>query len=307
MKRVLKLLLILLAVVLLLLLVGLLPAHRQIRAIEPVLPDFSALQSALAVPDAPVAVTFLNTASQRMEQGELGHPGVLIGWSDGRRFLIDTGMPPDKAVAFGRPIELLLGAGQTQTYGSLGTQLGAAVQQIRGIGFTHLHSDHTDGLPEICARQTTPATVFQAHLQARERNYTTDLGFPALAEAACPRQALPEASINAVPGFPGLVAVSMGGHTPGSTLFVARLGDRYLAFSGDITNDRRSLRDDLPKHWLYTTFIVPEHTARATLLRRWLRDLDDRSDVTVFPAHDVAFMAAELPLAFTRSNPSQEH
>lgn len=271
------------------------PAHRQIRSIHPALPDFNAITDALDVADGPVSVSYLNSATQHTPLGTLGHPGVLLQWPDGRRFLIDTGMPPEQAIAFGKPMELLLDAGPTKTHGSLARQLGAAVDSIEGIAFTHLHSDHTDGLPTICAAQAEPATVFQTPLQFTERNYTTDLGFKAFIGAACERRQLAASTIMDIPDFPGLVAVSLGGHTPGSTLFAARIADQFWLFSGDITNDKQSLLQDLPKPWLYSAVIVPEDTDRTALLRDYLRRMDQLDGVTVLPAHDVEAMATVLP------------
>jgi glyoxylase-like metal-dependent hydrolase (beta-lactamase superfamily II) len=273
------------------------PAHLQIRRIHPSLPSFETLARALDVPGGPVAVRYVNTASQRGPLGTLGHPGVLITWSDGRRFLIDTGMPPEEAVAFGRPMESFLDAEPTETFGSLADQLGDAVNDIRGIGFTHLHSDHTAGLPAICAAQANPALVYQAPLQATKLNYTTRMGVAALEAAACERRQLDAQVVMPIPGFPGLAAVSLGGHTPGSTLFVARLGAAYWLFSGDITNDKRSLTEDIPKPWIYSLLVVPEDTAWTARLREYLRTLEEVDGVTVLPAHDVEVMAAGLPQA----------
>lgn len=272
-----------------------LPAHRQIRSIHPPLPDFEEITAALDAQDSPLAITYLNTASQRSPAGTLGHPGVLLEWADGRRFLIDTGMPPEQAIAFGKPMEFILDAQPTATYGSLATQLGAAVNSIEGIAFTHLHSDHTDGLPTICSAQAVAATVFQTPLQFNELNYTTEMGFEAFDGVACERRQLAAGTIMTIPGFPGLAAVALGGHTPGSTLYIARVGDKFWLFSGDITNDKKSLLQDLPKHWLYSTFIVPEDTGRTAQLRDYLLKLDKLDDVTVLPAHDVEVMAANLP------------
>ncbi len=271
------------------------PAHRQIRSIHPPLPDFDAIAAALDVAGGPVSISYLNSASQRSPYGTLGHPGVLLEWSDGRRFLIDTGMPPEQAIAFGKPIEFILDAEPTATYGSLAQQLGAAVDSIEGIAFTHLHSDHTDGLPTICAAQAEAATVFQTPLQFNERNYTTELGFKAFDGVACERRQLAAGSMMTIPGFPGLVAASLGGHTPGSTLYAVRIADKFWLFSGDITNDKKSLLQDLPKHWLYSAIIVPEDTARTALLRDYLLELEKIDGVTVLPAHDVEAMAASLP------------
>lgn len=268
-----------------------LPAHWQIRQITPELPDWAALDAALDQPDGPVGLTYINTASQATTLGEFGHPAILIEWPDGRRFLIDTGMPPEQAQEFGKPLELL-GASPTTTLGAVDAQLGVAVESIQGIAFTHLHSDHTQGLPGICAAQTEAATIYQAPLQQRELNYTTEMGLESLDAAVCPRTVLTEDVIKTVPGFPGLLAVSLGGHTPGSTMYAVRVTGKTWIFSGDITNDLRSLQEDIPKPWWYSTLVVPENVERTGELRAWLKNLDAQAEVAVLPAHDVVAMAA---------------
>ena len=92
--------------------------------------------------------------------GTIGHPGVLIEWADGKRFLIDTGMPPAQAIEFGKMLEKLLGSDPTVAYGAVHTQLGDALESVRGIAFTHLHSDHTAGLQSLCDKPRQAATVF---------------------------------------------------------------------------------------------------------------------------------------------------
>jgi glyoxylase-like metal-dependent hydrolase (beta-lactamase superfamily II) len=275
------------------------PARWQIQHVTPELPDWAALDAALDDPGGPLSLAYINTASQATTLGELGHPAIVIDWADGRRFLIDSGMPPAEAQAFGQPMELL-GGGPTRTFGAVDTQLGNAVQSVSGIAFTHLHSDHTAGLPGICAAQAQPATVYQSPLQQQELNYTTEIGMAALAAAACPRALLGDDVIKTVPGFPGLLAVSLGGHTPDSTLYAVRVDGKTWIFSGDITNDRRSLLKDIPKPWWYSVLVVPENVARTAALRAWLRQLDAQPDVTVLPAHDVAAMAAAGLQHFSR-------
>jgi glyoxylase-like metal-dependent hydrolase (beta-lactamase superfamily II) len=267
------------------------PARWQIQHITPELPDWAALDAALDQPGGPVALAYVNTASQSTSLGELGHPAIVVEWADGRRFLIDTGMPPEEAQAFGEPMELL-GAGPTTTFGAAASQLGTVVQSVKGIAFTHLHSDHTAGLPGICAAQAQAATVYQSPLQSKELNYTTDIGMVALEAAVCPREVLGNDVIKSVPGFPGLLAISLGGHTPGSTMYAVRVAGKTWIFSGDITNDRRSLLQDIPKPWWYSALVVPENVARTAELRGWLNNLNTQPGVTVLPAHDVVGMAA---------------
>ena len=122
----------------------LLEAHQEMRAIAPPLPDPATLEALTRVSEPPVRVSYVNTATQRGPgPAPIGHPGFLLEWADGRAYLIDVGMTPEQAVAFGRPMEWLLGADLTEPHGSLADQLGPAVERIEGVGFTHLHNDHT--------------------------------------------------------------------------------------------------------------------------------------------------------------------
>ena len=119
-----------------------LPAHWQIRSVAVDIPSARELDAALddvSADDFPSQNHFVNIAQQSGPFGELGHVGVLIHWTDGNSFLIDTGMNKAEAIAFGRPFELL-GADSTRTFGAIERQLDTAVNNIRGIGLTHLHS-----------------------------------------------------------------------------------------------------------------------------------------------------------------------
>jgi glyoxylase-like metal-dependent hydrolase (beta-lactamase superfamily II) len=139
-------------------------AHWQIRQFEPAFPTARDIALALEETDAATAISYINTATQAGPLGTIGHIGVLIEWDDGAGFLLDTGMPPERAIAFGKPIELILGAEPTEAFGAIEVQIGNQVQAIGGIAFTHLHSDHTDGINGICRAQTAPAIIFQTEL-----------------------------------------------------------------------------------------------------------------------------------------------
>jgi hypothetical protein len=82
----------------------LIPAHWQIRQVQSPLPALEDIAAALQVTAGPGAISYINTATQNGPLGTIGHPGIVIEWPDGRSFLIDTGMPPEQAIAFGRPI-----------------------------------------------------------------------------------------------------------------------------------------------------------------------------------------------------------
>lgn len=265
----------------------LITSHWQIRQVEPALPTAAEIEAALPQESAAATISYVNTATQNGPFGQLGHVAVLIEWPDRASFLLDTGMPPAQAIAFGAPMERFLKADPTQTFGSVAEQMGESVQSIEGIAFTHLHTDHTDGIGGICKAQTKPATIFQTGLQRELQNYGTSPGEENLAAAICNRLILGPDTVKPIPGFPGIVAIAAGGHTPGSTLFASRFNGKIRIFAGDITNDMHSLHNNVDKHWAYTTFIVPENPARQRELRLWLESLDQQAGFEVLVAHDI--------------------
>jgi glyoxylase-like metal-dependent hydrolase (beta-lactamase superfamily II) len=276
----------------------LIAAHWQIRQVEPPLPTAEAIELALAEENAAAAISYINTATQSGPFGTLGHVGVLIEWGDGTpAFLIDTGMPPEQAIAFGAPMERFLGAAPTRTFGAIDLQMGEAVQSIGGIAFTHLHSDHTDGVTGICAAQVAPATVYQTSLQRNLQNFGTRPGEVNINGSACARVVLGTNLIKPIADFPGMVAIAAGGHTPGSTVFATRLKGKIWIFAGDITNDMQSLHDNIDKPWAYTTFVVPENLSRQAELRLWLESLNQLENFEVLVAHDIgAWERSEIPV-----------
>ena len=281
----------------------LIPAHLQIRGVDPPLPEVSALLGSVDVPNGPTRVRYVNSATQGTADGrDMGHIAFVLEWEDGRSFVIDLGMEPEVAIEFGKPLETLLDSDPAIAKGAVADQMGDGVAMVRGVGFTHLHHDHTQGIVAFCrAHQSSNGEalpIFQTPFQFEQRNHTTDMGYVFIEEArslpgsmgcATPSRLDegPVESIHSLPGFPGLVAIPAGGHTPGSTLYLARIEDRYWLFSGDITNTRKELVENLPKATIYSLLIVPEDTDRTERMRVWLRDLDERSDLTVVVSHDL--------------------
>jgi len=300
MRRILLLLLLFIVVVpVLVLLAILVPAHRQIDRVDPPLPNVDALLEAVDVPDGPMRVRYVNSATQSAEGGrDMGHVAFVLEWEDGRRFSIDLGMEPDVAIEFGKPMEALLGSDPVIPQGSVADQIGKDVQSIRGLAFTHLHHDHTQGIVAICRAHGGSLPIFQTPFQFEQRNHTTDMGYvfieearalPGATDCATPTRLAdgPIESMHPVPGFSGLIAIPAGGHTPGSTLYLTRIADHYWLFSGDITNTREELVENLPKAAIYSLLIVPENIERTEKMRLWLRELDERPDLTVVVSHDL--------------------
>ena len=294
-------------VVLLVGLAFLVEAHREIRSLDPALPEPAALSRAVAVPNAPVALWQVLTASQTGQGGAaLSHPAFVLEWSDGRLFLIDTGMDREGAREFGGVFELLLGSAPIETFGPPGELLAAAAERVAGVAFTHLHLDHTGGLASLCVSRSRELPVFQTPWQAELGNYTTAPGREDLEAASCARfERLRGGPVFAIPGFPGLVAVQAGGHTPGSSIFAAKVRDRIWIFSGDITNERSALLENRPKSALYSLLVTPEAPGPLAKLRRWLGGLDAAPGFSVVVSHDGgALEASGIPAWSTRGVPT---
>lgn len=287
-------------------------AHLDIRSVRPELPTPAALLASPADADLPTGIFVVETARQPMPRSAvldpasdpdpaapyvMTHPSFVLAWPDGRLFLIDVGMDRAAALAFGAPLTRLAGAERIQPLGSVAEQLGPAASRVRGIGFTHLHTDHTAGLAALCAVVEARIPVFQTPEQHRGGNYTTRAGRAQIAAARCatptPVDAAPLAPI---PGFPGLFVTAVGGHTPGSQMFAAHVrsgGTKTLwIFTGDVVNHRDAVAHDLPKPWLYSLLVVPEAGERLGVLRRLLATLAAEPNVKLAISHDASGLAA---------------
>lgn len=271
----------------------------SIRRVRPELPSEDQVLALFAA-DAPVSLTWFDTASQPMarslvlahdptpdEPYLMSHPAFVLDWPDGRRLLVDTGMTERQARSFGRLLELG-GADALEPHGSAAEAIGP----VDAVVFTHLHTDHTGGLPSLCG--LSPVTVFQGPLQATRVNFTTRRG---RADLACAeRKVLQGEGVLAVPGFPGVWVVPVAGHTPGSQVVVVRLtsGEQWL-LTGDVVNHIDGVRHDLGKPWAYSTFVVPEAPGRLGEVRRLLASLEARG-VHLAVSHDgLQLEASGLP------------
>lgn len=291
-------------------------AHQAIDAERAPLPtdaDLAAYADGSTF-DLPVRAWWIETATQAMPRSAvldpagdpqpdapfvMSHPAFALQWTDGRILLIDAGMRRDSALSFGKPLEWLGGAGPLVPGASAAAALGTDLARVKGIVFTHLHSDHVDGAVELCAADPAPAiAAFTTVAQAERPNHTTQPGLDLLAEASCVKlRPLGGAGpLHRVPGFPGVVVIDAGGHTPGSQIVLVRLaaatGMRLLAFAGDTVNHHDGIRHDVPKPWAYRTFIVPESDERQQELRRFLAALERQRGFTVLVSHDEASLRA---------------
>lgn len=309
MKRVVWILLGAAAAVFLAVGVGLMVAHWHIDSFDPELPDAAALAALAGAADAPVRLSVINTAAQVMPRSTvlepsldpdpespyaMSHAAFVLEWSDGRILLIDAGMDEDAAIGFGAPMEFA-GAEPIIPLSSLAESLGADAGRVAGIGFTHMHTDHTQGLGPLCqARDGQPLPVFQTRLQSDERNYTTRPGHAVVSEAGCAEVThLEGGPLYALPGFPGVAVFSAAGHTPGSQVFVASVEGQLWFFLGDVVNHAEGIEHDLPKPYSYSLLIVPESGERLERVRRMIRGVTDELDARFVPTHDLHHLEAQ--------------
>lgn len=256
----------------------------------PSLAEVAALKSFAG--DTPVALSRISTSSQLLGDGNLlGHPSFVLRWRDGRILLVDLGMTREGAEAFGKPLEWAVNAQPAVFHVSTAAGLGDRARSVRGVVFTHLHTDHVEGVREMCAVVSGPLHVFMTEAQESRPNYTTAPGVKLLDEAGCVERTVIEGSgLRPLEAFPGVFVFHAGGHTPGSQIVFAIVdtaaGRRPVVFSGDITNDIASIDNDRPKPWVYRNLIVPEAEGRQGELRRFLRAVRDEAGFALLVAHD---------------------
>jgi len=279
-------------------------AHLQIRRLAPDLPSDQVVLALSSEPDLPVRLAVIHTASQVAPRSQvldpardpapdeayvMSHPAFALRWQDGRILLIDTGMTPDAARRFGKTLELV-GAAPAEPHGSLVEQLGAAVTRVEAVLFTHLHTDHTDGVGPLCgAVGPRRITLFQTPGQAELTNHMTWAGRAHLEQATClESRRLDAAALAPVPGFPGVGVIHAAGHTPGSQMVVAAVGShatRLYAFAGDVVNHVDGIRHDVPKPLLYRLLVVPESDGQLARLRTFLARLERQAGARLVVSH----------------------
>lgn len=277
----------------------LIPAHMQVRGVEPALPSHAELLALTGSLEKPISLSYILTSFQELERGQISHISILVEWRNGKRFLIDTGMSEQGAKDFGMLLKKMDSSARTETIlGTAPNILGPRVKDIAGVGFTHLHIDHVEGINEFCQARGQGAVVLQTPSQNTLHNFNTSESSELVANSCLQSadfQRTGNSNLYSSEQFPGMAAFELGGHTPGSTLWAVALGNKVLLFSGDTTNDKLSIDHDIPKQLVYSYFLVPENTNRTATLRKWLRKLDQSASFSVIVSHDLANTKAHLP------------
>ena len=275
--------------------VVLIPAHIQVRGVVPKLPskeELLALTKSSDILSGPTKLSYILTSSQPLTRGQISHISILVEWDNGKRFLIDVGMSQQEAENFAKLLQKMdSSAGQVTVRGTISQLLGPDIKDVAGVGFTHLHIDHTQGIKNFCESRGQGAVLLQTASQQELHNFNTTEGADMVSNSCLKRIAFSSDDnerLHKSDQFLGIAAFELGDHTPGSTLWVVALDDKVFLFCGDITNDKASLNHNTPKSALYSYLLVPENTKRTTELRKWLNTLDKNDQFSVIVSHDLA-------------------
>lgn len=276
---------------------NLLVAHVTIRQERPAMPDIADVLALAGEADRPVRLTYVNTSTQRDPDGSvLIHPVFVVEWSDGRTLLVDTGMDGEAALAFGVPAEWLLGSDPVVVHRTIDRALGDTRDRVAGLVFTHLHSDHTQGIGLLCDQSSKAIDVFMPPAQFDRPNYTTGMGLEPVEDAVCAKRlVIGDDGLARLPGFNGVGVVRAAGHTPGSQLIVLWVGEvnpRGYVLAGDVVFEFEQIERDTPKPLVYRLLITPEADGQLQIVRRYLRTLLREHGMTVIPSHDYAHLKA---------------
>ncbi len=295
------------------LLAVLVPSHLAVRRERAPLPTLDAVRRRVAgVAGGPRSLRWINTSSQVSIRGlsradphadrpfRLCHSTFVLEWPDRRIVLLDLGMTRERAATFGSFGELL-GGEPARIHTTVAETLGDRIADVAGIVFTHLHIDHVDGIRDLCAaHRGDPIPVFMTPAQARRPNHTTSGGLQMIRDAACVRIVeLEDTPLAALEGLAGVFVTAAGGHTPGTQIITAVIGDGAerapVAFTGDIVNHIDGIDLDIGKSLIYRTLIVPESEDRQRELRAYLRSLRAEAGFALRVSHDEDLLSAALP------------
>lgn len=269
----------------------LLPAHIQTRRIAPNLPSIENIANLRNNTDGPVRLSYVLTSSQQTSKGPLGHPVFIAEWADGRIFMIDAGMDKQGTQEFAALLKKIYGGEDAKFYGSVADILGPKTANVQGVGFTHLHIDHTQGIDNFCTSRDQDQNVavkgYLTKLQRNQHNFNTKKGANIVKNSCLRDGLLIDSDIMGIEKFPGLSIIKLAGHTPGSTLFILPIDGHLWILSGDIAATKTHLLGNHGKGFLYSYILVPENTSQTAKLRQWLAKLDALDFASVIVSHDL--------------------
>jgi len=185
------------------------------------------------------------------------------------------------------------------------SKLGYSPEDVRSIVLTHLHLDHSGGLPDFpWADVHVLAAEYQAAL--RDRSIKSLIGYDATHWAHNPRWVLHERSEESWFGVPSTLVlgeigtrvflVPLAGHSPGRCGVAVEAESGWLLHCGDAYVRDSQIDPDQPRSafpkWASALERAPFPSPAVTRLRNLLRD--HGSQIRAFSSHDPIAFAAFL-------------
>ena len=207
--------------------------------------------------------------------------GLISGpWGD---VVVDGGFGPQDAEAFG--LEVFQPHNQAR--------VDAALRRARLIVFTHEHVDHIGGLLRLSDWRAVLPHALITPEQAPSGGAARVLPWPKGAAAAI----RPFRYSGMVAIAPGVVLIRTPGHTPGSQMVYARLGDgREYLFTGDTSTMGRNWEQLRARSRLVGDLIVHEDRAAVFGWLKAIRRLHRAAPaMTIVPGHEFEALTFEAP------------
>ncbi|MGW1109017.1 MBL fold metallo-hydrolase [Streptomyces sp. NPDC002540] len=204
----------------------------------------------------------------READGSLGLPlGGFLVRSGERTVLVDAGVGPfdDGKYRGGRLLDSLAAHGVTP-------------DDVTDVVFTHLHFDHI-GWATVDGRPVFPRATYRAHRADWRYFVTGDAARPEAVDKLTPLGDQLELFDSDFTLAPGIDALHLPGHTPGTTVYVVSSGGRRALLLGDVAHSVVQFGE---RDWQVIWDVDP---AAASAVRNRIADESADTDDLLVAAH----------------------
>ena len=194
-------------------------------------------------------------------------PGYFPRWHPYFRLAVRVSVRPDEEI------------------GPALSRIGVAVEDVRWVVLTHMHTDHAGGLEHVrdrevlvSERELSDARGFAGQVRGYlPHRWPDGVRFSPVAFEDRPYGPFPQSRALTSAGDVHLVATP--GHTPGHLAVVVEDGDRLVVIAGDASYTERTMLDGV------VDGVAPDAKQAAETLRR-MRELTARPKAVYLPSHD---------------------